>query len=108
MKALFALVAAAPLISAQAEPQDPMNLAETRATSTRSDERCRDTVMTVREDRGLLKLDRRASSSDKPLLYSAVDHRIDGCTVLVMKSPEGDIRPVPESDPRRAEFIPAR
>ena len=85
-----------------------MELPHARATSAQSERHCGDAVSDVREDRGLPRLDRRTASPEEPLFYAAVDHRVDGCTVLVMKDPEDGIRPVPETDPSKAEFIPAR
>jgi len=39
---------------------------------------CRDRIHTVREDRGLPKLERDTASPDEPLFVAAVDKRIDG------------------------------
>lgn len=45
--------------------------------------------------------------ADRPLLYRAVEHRVAGCSVLVMHQ-TGQIRAVPEIDQRRALLTPAR
>ena len=47
------------------------------------------------------------ATADKPLLYSAVEHRIGGCSVLVMHK-SGQIRRAPEIDETRNLFVPAR
>ncbi|MBO0750226.1 MAG: hypothetical protein J2O44_07345 [Porphyrobacter sp.] len=57
---------------------------------------CRDRIEQVREERGLPKLKREDTGSDKPLLIAAVDKRIGGCEVLVMRNNLSDIRPLPE------------
>ena len=59
---------------------------------------CRDRIHTVREERGLPALDREAADADEPLLIAAVDHRIDGCSVMVMKYDSRDVRPIPKPD----------
>ncbi len=67
------------------------------------DERvCRDRIQQIRDERGLPKLDRDNATSDEPLLIAAVDQRIGGCSVMVMRNDTSDIRPVPteEGSPR--------
>ena len=59
---------------------------------------CRDRIHTVREERGLPPLDREAADPEEPLLIAAVDHRIDGCSVMVMKYDSRDVRPIPKPD----------
>jgi hypothetical protein len=64
---------------------------------------CRDRIQEVRDERGLPKLDREAAKPDDGLLIAAVDKRIDGCSVLVMRNDTSDIRPLPtapEGPPR--------
>ena len=56
---------------------------------------CRDTIHTVREERGLPRLQRDTASPDEPLLIAAVDHRINGCSVMVMRNDTSDVRPLP-------------
>jgi hypothetical protein len=69
---------------------------------------CRDRIQTVRAERGLPKLDRGDARADKPLLILAVDQRIGGCSVMVMKNDTSDIRPLPapKDGPVRLERIP--
>ena len=57
---------------------------------------CADRIREARDTAGLPQLDRRTASPDKPELIYAVDHRRDGCGVLVMHGNPADIRPVPE------------
>lgn len=56
---------------------------------------CRDTIHQVREARGLPDLDRGTATPDEGMLIAAVDHRIDGCSVMVMYNDTSDIRPLP-------------
>lgn len=58
---------------------------------------CRDRIERVRHERRLPKLVRERASNE-PLLIAAVDKRIDGCSVLVMRNNLNDIRPLPQSD----------
>jgi hypothetical protein len=52
-------------------------------------------------------VDRRtAIDPDRPLLIAAVDHRIDGCSVMVMRDDTSDVRTLPE--PREHRLMPAK
>ncbi|WP_347303809.1 hypothetical protein V5740_04090 [Croceibacterium sp. TMG7-5b_MA50] len=44
--------------------------------------------------------------ADTPLLYKAVEHRLNGCSVLLMQT--GELRHVPKIDPNRPLLVPAR
>lgn len=68
--------------------------------------RCRDRIEQARADAGNPKLERKTASPDEPLLMYAVDHRVDGCGVIVPVNDPADIRQGPE--PGRPEVIPAR
>jgi hypothetical protein len=57
---------------------------------------CRGRLETVRQERGLPKLDRKDTGTSDPLLILAVDRRMDGCEVLVMRNNANDVRPLPE------------
>jgi hypothetical protein len=106
MKAALALLAAAPLVLAQ-PATDPSQEGHTAAAQP--DERvCQDRIRTVREERGLPTLDRRTASPDQPYLIAAVDHRIEGCSVMVMRHDTSDVRPLPANPERAAALIPAR
>ena len=70
---------------------------------------CRDRIIEVREERGLPTLRRETATPDEPLFIAAVDKRIDGCSVLVMRNNTSDIRPLPVIENNgRLERIPAR
>jgi hypothetical protein len=70
---------------------------------------CRDRIIEAREERGLPELRRETAAPDEPLLIAAVDKRIDGCAVLVMRNNTSDIRPLPVIESKgRLERIPAR
>jgi hypothetical protein len=66
---------------------------------------CRDRVQEVRRELGKPALDRGASPQE-PLLIAAVDKRIGGCSVLVMRNDTSDIRPLPEAGEHR--LMPSR
>lgn len=57
---------------------------------------CADVIREARDNAGLPQLDRRTASPENPELVWAVDHRRDGCGVLVMRGNPDDIRPVPK------------
>ena len=59
---------------------------------------CRDRIHVVRQERGLPKLQRDTATPDKGLLIAAVDHRIDGCSVMVMRNNTSDVRPLPRPE----------
>jgi len=68
---------------------------------------CRDRIHEVREERGLPSLDSESAPPDEDLLIAAVDHRIDGCSVLVMRNDTSDVRPLPAlPGPPRVQRIP--
>jgi hypothetical protein len=56
---------------------------------------CGDRIQQVRDASGQPKLDREPAKPDEPLLIAAVDHRIDGCPVMVMRNDVSDVRPLP-------------
>ena len=66
---------------------------------------CRDRIQEVRRDSGKPEVQREASPQD-PLFIAAVDKRIGGCSVIVMRNDTSDIRPLPE--PREHRLMPAR
>ena len=70
---------------------------------------CRDRIQQVRDERGLPALDRRTASPDEPLLIAAVDQRIGGCSVMVMRNDLSDVRPLPTQDgPPRMQRMPGQ
>lgn len=71
---------------------------------------CRDTIQQVREARGLPPLDRGTATPREGMLIAAVDHRIDGCSVMVMYGNTSDVRPLPAmpDGPPKLERIPGR
>jgi hypothetical protein len=66
---------------------------------------CRDRIQEVRRELGQPPLDRTAAPAD-PLFIAAVDKRIGGCSVLVMRNDTSDIRPLPA--PREHRLMPAK
>lgn len=68
---------------------------------------CRDTIHQVRESRGLPG---QAASPEPAQLIAAVDHRIDGCSVMVMYGNTSDVRPLPAipDGPPQLQRIPRR
>ena len=69
---------------------------------------CRDRIHAVREKRGLPRLERDTASPDEPLFIAAVDKRVGGCSVLVMRENLSDIRPLPALPEAPARLMPAR
>ncbi len=119
MKAALALLAAAPLVLAQSEkPTEPLALdMPSYAEPVRPwrsveqamfSETCRDTIRHVREENGQPALRKETADPGQPLLTAAVDHRIDGCSVMVMRTDTSDVRPIPEAPEGPAKLIPAR
>jgi hypothetical protein len=66
---------------------------------------CRDRIQEVRRELGKPALDRDAAPQD-PLFIAAVDKRIDGCSVMVMRNDTSDIRPLPA--PQEHRLMPAK
>ena len=66
---------------------------------------CRDRIQEVRRELGRPALERDATPQD-PLLIAAVDKRIGGCSVLVMRNDTSDIRPLPAPEEHR--LMPAK
>ena len=121
MKAALALLAAAPLVlTAQSEPaaeppaldmpnyEKPTRAWRNVGDAIRSPEECRDRIEQVREENGQPALRRETADPERPLLIAAVDHRIDGCSVMVMRHDTSDVRPVPEAPDGPVQMIPAR
>ncbi len=120
MKAVLAILAAAPLLLAQADnPAEPLSLDnpsyqeperqwDSVEDAKPSAEACRDRIRHVREENGQPPLRRETANPDEPLLIAAVDHRIDGCGVMVMLRDTSDVRPIPETPEGPAKLIPAR
>lgn len=67
---------------------------------------CRDRIDQAREERGLPKLSRDNSAPTDPLLIAAVDKRIGGCSVMVMRNNTSDIRPLPQFRDGPAKLTP--
>ena len=66
---------------------------------------CRDRIQQVRRELGKPALEPEASPAD-PLFIAAVDKRIDGCSVMVMRNDTTDLRPLPAPGEHRR--MPAR
>jgi len=58
---------------------------------------CRDRIEQVRQAEGLPKLGRDHAGANDPLLIAAVDKRLGGCSVMVMRNNLADVRPLPEA-----------
>ena len=77
----------------QAVPPEPVPGALTARTDQKA--ACRDRIELVRQERGLPMLQRDTAKPDETLFIAAVDKRIDGCSVLVMRNNLADVRPLP-------------
>lgn len=101
-------------VASASPPADPLDQPGYEAPAKRwtsveeadRDRRCRDRIAQVRADEGKPRLEREPASPDQPLLMYAVDHRVDGCAVLVPVSDPADIRQ--STLPGKLEIIPAR
>jgi hypothetical protein len=90
-------------------PVPPEPVPGTLSAATDSEVVCSDRIHEVRQERGLPKLQRDTASLDEPLLIAAVDHRIGGCSVLVLRNNTADVRPIPAPDGEpRVQRIPAQ
>ena len=67
---------------------------------------CEQTITQVLNANGQSSLRREGAAPEDAEMIAAVDHRIDGCSVMVMHNDTSDVRPVPEPDDR-VELIPA-
>jgi hypothetical protein len=76
------------------------------ATDPSATQVCRDRIEAVRDGRGLPKLNRDNAAPAQPLLVAAVDKRIGGCSVLVMRNNTSDIRPLPQFEDGPGMVIP--
>lgn len=70
-------------------------LVEHPASHNAKPDYCKNRITEVRAANGQPKLDRRPSSPDDAQFIAAVDQRIDGCSVMVMRGDTSDIRPLP-------------
>ena len=67
---------------------------------------CEQTITQVRDANGQPSLQREGAAPEDAEMIAAVDHQIDGCSVMVMHNDTSDVRPVPEPEDR-VELIPA-
>jgi len=106
---LFTSAAVAEPLPESPPPQAVLRAPDAQTTITAGRTPCRDRIHQVREERGLPLLERDTAEPDEPLLIAAVDHRIDGCSVMVMYGNTSDVRPLPATaDAPRLQRIPAR
>ncbi len=98
-----------PLLSVDNAPQGQPMLDHMPLRQLNGQRICRDRIMDVRDERGLPRLDRDARAGEDALLIAAVDKRIDGCSVMVMRNDTGDNRPIPtEEGPARLQPLPGQ
>jgi hypothetical protein len=95
----FVLLSMAPLLVAATvaptHPATPQVYSKLSPQPGPAPKNCRSRIETVRQERGLPKLDSKEASGD-PLLIYAVDRMVDGCEVLVVADKSNDIRPLPD------------
>jgi hypothetical protein len=107
MRAALPLVALALATSAAADAPDtalpqpelrglPQGLDRSPQLALNDRRVCRDRIEAVRAASGLPALDSKNATDEKPLFIAAVDKRIGGCSVMVMRNNLSDIRPLPE------------
>jgi hypothetical protein len=102
--------ASPPPALAPQQPEARPSIRELQAPPGPGERVCRDRIQQVRDERGLPKLDRQNPTPDDGLLIAAVDQRIDGCSVMVMRNDTSDIRPLPVTPPGppRLQRIPGQ
>jgi hypothetical protein len=108
---LFALALPAMALAGDAPPGSRDGSAQPTAREVqgpREPANCRDRIHAVREERGLPRLQRETASPDEPLFIAAVDKRIGGCSVLVMRENLSDIRLLPAAPAGPPRLMPAR
>ena len=76
--------------------EEPASRWETIEEATAGDENCRDRIHQVRKENGQPEIEEDTGEPDEAMHIAAVDHRIDGCSVLVMRGNTDDIRPLPK------------
>lgn len=119
MKTVLALLAAGPLAMVPPEEvaplalnmpsyQEPAHNWRNIDDTTRIADNCRDTIRHVREANGQPALLKDTAPPGEPLLIAAVDQRIEGCSVMVMRHDTSDVRPLPAPSEGPARLIPAR
>ncbi|MXO59667.1 hypothetical protein GRI89_08955 [Altererythrobacter salegens] len=93
-----------------ASPSPPGNATSTTVLTLpeKADTVCRDRIEQVRTERGLPKLQRETAQPEEPYFIAAVDKRVDGCSVMVMRNNTIDIRPLPKFDPKAPLVQPAQ
>lgn len=106
LSALAALATAATALAARNPTPDPDSLDmpsyERPAAKWRDIEdpieraRCKEQISRARADAGQPEIESEPADPEDPLLIAAVDQKIAGCSVLVMKHDTSDIRPIPE------------
>jgi hypothetical protein len=107
MRLVLALLA--PLATAATAATAPDQAAPPPGAEEREPtENCRGRIERVRQKRGLPQLRRDSASPEEPLLIAALDKRIDGCAVLVMRHDAGDVRPLSPFQEGPARLRPAR
>ncbi|KRA83297.1 hypothetical protein [Altererythrobacter sp. Root672] len=94
--ALIALALTTGATAPQEVPLAPAPGAKHALAITKADS-CIGRIELVRQERGQPALQRDAKT-EEGLLIAAVDHKVDGCSVLVMRNDTSDIRPVPTID----------
>jgi hypothetical protein len=108
MRLALPLIALACATGAAADAPSPAT-PEVRAPApspTSSKRVCRDRIEQVRAASGLPTLDHGNAAPGQALLIAAVDKRIDGCSVMVMRNNLSDVRPLPAPDgPARVRRI---
>ncbi|MBO9519490.1 MAG: hypothetical protein J7493_15615 [Porphyrobacter sp.] len=98
MRTAIALIALALTTGATAPKEVPLAPAPgaTHALANTMADSCIGRIELVRQERGQPALQRDADKTEEGLLIAAVDQRVSGCSVMVMRNDTSDIRPVPK------------
>ncbi|MBX7540724.1 hypothetical protein [Qipengyuania sphaerica] len=102
----IAALAASAAFAQTVEQDNPSDHPPAAKVPEQAERNCEDSIREVREASGQPQLDRGTSDGSDALFIAAVDQRIDGCAVMVMRQDTNDIRPLPQpSDDVRVILI---
>ncbi|MBV7259971.1 hypothetical protein [Erythrobacter crassostreae] len=80
----------------EVQATEATEIGETLRQLRESRRACRDRLTTAQDDAPRPVIEPDTASADKPLLIYAVDHRSEGCSLIVMKGNPDDVRQLPE------------
>jgi hypothetical protein len=100
--------AEAPMPGERFSPPPPVLRDRGEMTDPSATPVCRDRIDKAREELGLPKLSHDTAKPPEPLFIAAVDKRVGGCSVMVMRDNLSDIRPLPQFQDAPAQLVPLK